>query len=737
MNRYVKYGLFALAALMALVAVLIGVIAATFNPNDYKPLIIKLVQEKKQRTLKLDGDIKLAFFPRIGADLGKVSLSEHNAPQEFASVENLSVSLELLPLLQKKLVVNRVQVTGVKARIVRFKDGSTNIDDLLKKEESNEQFKFDIDSVKVADSSLTLEDQMAGRTLAVSQFNLKTGRIANAVPTDIETDFSLQSSAPRAQAKISLSSGLMFDLEGKHYVLDGLKAKLAGDAAGFSGLDLQAAGNVDADLKGNLFKVAKLKATLKGKQDGNAIEATLEAPKINISADRAEGEKVTLDAKIARPDGAINAKVSMPGVEGSAKALKISALTLELDGKQGNNSIKGEISTPVSGNLETRQFDFSRLAANLTVGNPSFPNGKLAASLAGAGSLDLAKPAVALNLSGKLDESNIQARLGLSRFTPPVIDFDIGIDQLNVDRYAPPGTNQGGAEKPLDFSALRNLNANGSLRIGTLQMSGIKASNVRLDMKADGGDIKVNPLSANLYQGTLAGSADLNAHGATPQLSLNQKLSGVSVGPLLRDVAHKDVLEGHGDVTLNVSTSGGTVSAMKRALSGNATVNLRDGAIKGINLAQTLRNAKAKLASLRGQQTVSSNASEKTDFTELTGSFAIHNGIAHNEDLSVKSPLLRVGGNGDVNIPGESLNYLVKTTVVGTLEGQGGQEMASLKGVTIPIRVSGPFDKLAYTLDFNAMIGEQAKQKVEEKKEQVREKARDELKKGLKDLFKR
>ena len=37
---------------------------------------------------------------------------------------------------------------------------------------------------------------------------------------------------------------------------------------------------------------------------------------------------------------------------------------------------------------------------------------------------------------------------------------------------------------------------------------------------------------------------------------------------------------------------------------------------------------------------------EKTDFTELNATFQIADGIARNNDLDLKSPFLRIGGDG-------------------------------------------------------------------------------------------
>ena len=69
MKKTLKYIAYGFLGIFALLLVVVGYVAATFNPNDYKSLIVKLVQEKKQRTLHLDGDIRLSFWPKIGADL--------------------------------------------------------------------------------------------------------------------------------------------------------------------------------------------------------------------------------------------------------------------------------------------------------------------------------------------------------------------------------------------------------------------------------------------------------------------------------------------------------------------------------------------------------------------------------------------------------------------------------------------------------------------------------------------
>jgi AsmA protein len=147
--------------------------------------------------------------------------------------------------------------------------------------------------------------------------------------------------------------------------------------------------------------------------------------------------------------------------------------------------------------------------------------------------------------------------------------------------------------------------------------------------------------------------------------------------------------------------------------------------VKGVDLASAVRRVK----SLLGASDVegSGGTKQQTDFSELTATFAIKNGVAHNEDLNLKSPFLRVTGTGDVNIPASSLDYVVKTAVVGTMAGQGGQEVGDLKGLTVPVRLSGPFDHLKYKVEFSQMVRGATKEQLQAGREALKGAGREKL----------
>ncbi|MEO8418250.1 MAG: AsmA family protein [Methylophilaceae bacterium] len=813
-----KYALFGLGGLVLLLVIIVAVVAVTFNPNDYKPLVVKLVQDKKQRTLHIDGDIKLAFWPKIGADLGKISLSEHNGDKEFAAVNGLKVSLALLPLLKKQLVVDTVYVDGARANIVRYKDGTTNFDDLLSKEES-EQIKFDIDGVHVSNSALNFTDEKAGSQYSISKLNLKTGHLALAKPFDLATDFILEANKPKLKAAATLTGNFMLDPDARHFVAKGLDANIKGNMAGGKDVIFKLSGNVDAKPENMEFLVDGLKLALSGNFNGAKLTADLDAPKLTVLKDEVSGKEAHVNLTREKDSDSLKASMVLADIKGSPKSLQSSGITGELYIKQaGDHSIAGKFSSPFSGNLENLVFDLPKLAGNVEVKDAALPKGAMQGTFAlklhadikqeqansyfnlnidttklngnvtvtgfskpdikfnlTANQLDLNKllgkktapsgenkpagvdkPSDLSVLSGlllqgnvnigsiiydkyrlsglalgvkadgeqlqvrpfavKFDDSNIKGAFGIRRFANPVYNFDVDIDKLDADRYITQSASSGTPTKsdpnaPVDLSALKKINANGELRIGWLKLANVKSTDVRIKLKADDGVAELSPFSANLYHGSMAGVLKVDAR-STPNIAFKQDMKGIAIGPLLVDAINNDMLSGKGTMNVDVTTQGATVGALKKSLNGKAALNLTDGAVKGIDIAGTLRGAKDKLNALKSQSTVAGDKSKQTDFSEMVASFNIKNGVAHNDDLNMKAPLFRISGSGDVNIANETINYLAKPTVVATLKGQGGADLAAMNGLTVPVKLSGTFAQPSYAIDFAGLATALAQKKL-------------------------
>ena len=136
MNKPLKYGLIGLGGLLALAVAGAAVFALTFDPNRYKNQVERIAAEKTGRTLRLAGDIKLAFWPSLGADVSKVWLSERDNKTEFLSLDSAHASVKLMPLLKGQAIVDAIRVSGLRANVVKEKDGRFNFSDLLESKEA-------------------------------------------------------------------------------------------------------------------------------------------------------------------------------------------------------------------------------------------------------------------------------------------------------------------------------------------------------------------------------------------------------------------------------------------------------------------------------------------------------------------------------------------------------------------------------------------------------------------------
>jgi len=677
---------------LAVVVAGVGILYAMFDGEKIKGELARVVMEQKQRKLDIPGKLELSVWPEVGIKLGRLTLSEPGGKEEFLALDSARVAVAVTPLLSKQVQVRRIEVDGLKATVVKRKDGTLSIADLAGGDKAGAAkpdagaaagagapLQFDIAGIKVANAALTWRDEKSGVTTALSNLDFGTGRV-------------------RA--------------DGGRQTLD-----------------------IDA-----------LSLAAKGKSGSDAFELKLEAPRLALSPEKSGGETLSLSATLAGTGRNVAAKLLLTGVEGNAQALKIGKLAFDLDVKSGEAAFKARIESPVAADAKAQTVALEKLVGSVDLASPQMPMKQLKLPLAGSLRADLAQHTAALDLATQFDESKIALKLKVAKFAPLALGFDLDIDQLNVDKYLPPkpapeaapkaAAGQAPKEDKLDFSALKGHDVNGTIRIGALQASKLKLTRLNAKIALAGGRLEVAPLSANLYDGAASGSVSLNANGN--QLALKQTLTGVSINPLMKDLADKDLLEGRGNVALDVASHGDSVAALKKALGGTAAVSLKDGAIKGINLAQSLRDLKGKLGAASGKpedSTQQAKAGDKTDFSELTASLKIANGVAHNEDLAMKSPFLRLAGAGDIDIGEGRMNYLAKASVVASAAGQGGQGLDQLKGLTVPVRVSGPFASLSYKIEFGSLVSDAAKAKVEEKKQEVKAKVEEKAKDKLKGLF--
>jgi AsmA protein len=348
-----------------------------------------------------------------------------------------------------------------------------------------------------------------------------------------------------------------------------------------------------------------------------------------------------------------------------------------------------------------------------------------------------------------LDDSTLNFTASAKEFSKPNVAFDLNLDQIDLDRYLPPEAEDEGAKKKgetptgkkgetlagkkdkTDYAPLRRLIMDGALKIGKLKLNNARAQEIRMKVAAKNGIFTLKHLSMKFYQGTVNGNGVLNVTKDTPVVSMELLAETVQVGPLLKDVLDKEILEGVTHAKIVSRFAGDDPDTVKKTLNSKGELLFQDGAIVGIDIPGMVRNVGAAfgLAEKSGKK-------PRTDFSELKVPYTIENGRFKTTETRLMSPLIRILAAGKADLINETLDFRVEPKLVATLKGQGGGVERS--GIMVPVLVSGSFSSPEFKPDLTGITKQQIKEQVLESKEVKKILEKEELKpfrKQLKGLF--
>jgi AsmA protein len=752
-------------ALVLLVVVAVGVLVATFDANKTKSLAIDWMKTERQRTLAIDGPVQLSVFPRLAVTLSKVKLSERARADEFAAADELSLAVDVLPLLRRQLVIDRVSARGVRAVYMRDAKGVSNIDDLYgagvagptpqpapAAAPAGAALRFDVSAVQLEDVRLRLRDAMNKLDGEMHLQTLKTGRLANQSQTPVSLSATVKLTQPQAvELSIDGNTTLALDLDKNAVALSSMKLDVRLDGAGVKALALGMQGALawdgtavraqslrlavkggsrgaltlapsTLDVKSLLYSTAgqkleleALKLALAGKQGADLpFELALGWPQLAVDAQSLKGSALSGQVKLSGA-AALNGNFQTGAPSGKFDALRLPGVTLTLQGRMQQRKVDGTLKTDVLLNAAQGAVRVEGLDLRATLADPGLQPLQLAAK----GSAAADAKAAQVRLDGTLNNNrfDIAAQAALGGKVPNV-KATARFDSLDLNKLLAPAaparapTGPATPDTPVPLDGLNTLNGEFHVSAGSFAMRQYRVSDVKIDATLDGGLLRIQRLAGRAWSGAIdaSGSAEARTHRVAVKLAAD----GVDVNALLKDLAGKDLLEGSGRVNADVNTTGATVGALRSNLAGNVALNLRNGAVKGFNLAKSLRQAKAAL-SMKQDAVAQARATEKTDFSELNATARIAGGVATSDDLDVKSPYLRIGGAGRFDIGRGNLDYTARATVVETSKGQEGAELAALKGVTVPVHLSGPFEAIGWNVQWSGVAAAAAEAKLKEK----------------------
>lgn len=704
LGSLVFYGVLGLVA-MAAGAAAFAVMAL---PADFvRDRVVLAVKEKTGRDLVIAGPATFSFYPSLGISLADASLSNgagFGSSTPLVTMKALDVSVALWPLLKRD-----VQVSSLVLREPVF---NLEVD-------ANGRRSWDFAaSGRPGDFA---EDEGEGPRVRLAQVNVPTPNapISDASPGAVGGRRALSVISNVKLDDVRIDNGTL-----------NWRDQRTGSASQFSAI------NVKLTLA-SMAEPLAVAGTLDWKGKALRFDSALTSP-ADVAEQRPAKLKLVLGTDVldATFEGSANlhSDLSAEGIlsakSPSARALA-SWLGTELPPSAGFGALHAK------GLLRGAPDQYALSTAEIVL-DQTTAHGEIKLDTRGA------RPNVTANLKLSALDLNLytggNAGSASPAAAPPPAPSSkaTSIDDLlrEADPPAHPGARvqgytkrHGWSDEPFALDGLGRLDANARVSIGKLTISTLRLDQSDLSVTLKNRVMATTFHDVRLYQGTAKGTVTVDGSaGNAASIAANLQLDGIEGLPLLTDLAEFDRLSGKGRLSFAVAGQGASERQVMSTLNGKFDLAFRDGAVIGINVADMLRNlGKGKLTGLGTTPT------DKTDFSEMTSTWTVTQGTAHNTDLKLVSPLLRVTGSGQVSLPSREIDYTLKPKVVASLTGQGGGSEA-LSGLEIPVRVHGSWQSPAFTPDLAGAFKDpnQAAETIKEIGSKLKGKKADEI---VNDLF--
>lgn len=682
MGRLVKYILWIGAACIGLFAVAAIALYLFFDANDFREDISQSVKSETGRDLVIEGDIKLDLFPWLAVAVGKTTLGD--APgysdEPLLSFDSASFSVQLLPLiLRQEILVGAADIDGLQVNLKVNESGRANWSDLIEEEKAGSvetdtddvaPGAINIDSIKVSNSALRYRNDESNETVVLEDVNLRVGKLQDD-GTDVPVSASLKFSAN--------PGGLGGDLS--------LESLVAFDA------DTAVLNLGDLQLDGTIEGVASIPTTLRIRTDG--IEVATNQYQVSMQP----LEVAMLDMQIAADvqpfsyEDRVEPKATIRIDTFSPKAV-MQLFDVEPPVTADANALT-RVTVDANAELTTTTIDLSNVAI-------------------------------------KLDDTSFSGSLSVPRGNTGAYRFDLVGDAIDLARYmepADPDAAESDAETvateiPVDI--IRPLNARGSFKLAKASLGQMKFENIELGLNSSQGKLRLNPITAELFGGSYNGDVRIDVSGATPVLSVNERISDVDIASLVKAMFDQDNVTGTVNGIFTFSGRGADSAAIQRSLSGDMALGLSDGSYVGKDVWYELRRARALLRRETPPEPV---LPAKTDFSAVQMTGVMKNGILQSDDLFAELPFMQLTGAGQIDITEATLDYRMSARFLSNPEFRSNatpEELDDFTEAVVPLRMTGPITSPSVKPDIEKLLTKQ-----------VEEEIKDKLKDKLKGLFDR
>ncbi len=677
MNRILKF----IAVLLAAV-VLLGVIAAALlprfiDPNQYRDEITQLVYDQSGLKVNINGPIGWSIFPWVGLSLEDVSVEGANSSQ-LAQLGSAGVSVKLIPLLIKRIEMQTLELTGLELTLVKNAKGKGN---------------WQVSAPKPSEQKTSRGQEPSSTPTPESE----------TAPSPLKLDI----------ASVNVS-GLLISYDDQVS-----KQKYIIDQASLTTGAIRNQKPFDFELKAHItIPDLVVNSLISGQMTFN-----LEAGRYDI------------------------------------QSLKVSA-TPDVD-KGESLSIVGNVQYQqkpmlVKGNLGVAEFNLANLLNQMKVQLPPMADPKALNKLSFDSHFSTdGESLTADKLQLQLDSFTLDGNFRMSSIDRGDMQFTFTGNDLNLDNYLPPVTDNveapdeeqstqsdskkpsSGKEHPLiPEEMLRGLDLDGSMKLTSLTVAKFIFEQPSLDIKAAQGKQEVK-IGSRFYQGTIDMMSNLDVRqSGNPKMAASAELKNISLEALSKPIPDLASLQGDVNAGMKVYTQGQYASVLTKNLNGNIKFKIDKGVFTDANFDKMVCEGVAKI---RKKELRATNWGSSTEFTDLSGTFVIKNGIASNDNLIAALAYMNLKGDGYVNLVDRQLDYHMGLNIRGE-EAPDSDPACQINkeyvNVTWPVRCHGDLGDLKCGIDVKRLTETIAEIAENRLKKKIEDKVQGPVKDLLKGFFK-
>jgi AsmA protein len=246
------------------------------------------------------------------------------------------------------------------------------------------------------------------------------------------------------------------------------------------------------------------------------------------------------------------------------------------------------------------------------------------------------------------------------------------------------GGERGWDSKPIALDGLDAVHLDLRLSAARVNIANAKLGRTAVAANLRGGNLTVAVGESQAFGGVVRGTFGLAKSPAGADFRAQLQFSNVDLDQCLGDMFGIRRLEGKGNLSFAIDSSGRSVYDLTKGLNGTAGLTSRKGAIAGFNVEQLLKRIERRPLSGGGEFRTG-----KTPYDMLTVNLKIVQGVANVEDVRMEGPSVGLALAGSASIPERELD-LRGTASLLSISASGSS--AAAPAFELPFIVQGPWD---------------------------------------------